>query len=137
MDATNPKSKRSLISLIGDVPTLVADLVRVEIERFKAELAEKGQKIGFGVALLAAAAVFLLFGLGVIVACAVLALTLALPGWLAALIVAAVLFLIAALLVVWGRDRIKQGVSPVEDGTTASIRRDLDAFKGEGEYDRH
>ncbi|MFF3601776.1 phage holin family protein [Kitasatospora indigofera] len=131
----NTASRRSLFALIGDLPGLLIDLVRAEIEQFKAELSEKGQRIGLGVLLMLIAAGFAFFGLAVLVACAVLALALVLPGWLAALIVAGVLFLFAVLLIFIGRGRIQAGLAKSE--FDVDIRRDMDVFKGEGSYDRH
>ncbi|RZU66907.1 putative superfamily III holin-X [Microterricola gilva] len=128
-------NRRSLFELIGDLPGLLVDLVRAEIEQFKAELSEKGQRIGLGVALMAVAAGFAFFGLAVLVACAVLAFALIVPAWLAALIVAGILFLLAILLIFIGRGRIQAGLAKSE--FDVDLRRDMDVFKGEGSYDRH
>lgn len=108
-------------------------MVRAEIEQFKAEVGAKGQRIGVGVALIIVAATMAFFGLGVLVACAVLALALVLPAWLAALIVALAFFLIAVLLILIGRNRIKAGLA--KNDLDVDLSRDFDVFKGEGEYD--
>lgn len=129
----NAASRRSLFALIGDLPTLIGNMVRAEIEQFKAELGAKGQRIGVGVALIIVAATMAFFGLGVLVACAVLALALVLPAWLAALIVALAFFLIAVLLILIGRNRIKAGLA--KNDLDVDLSRDFDVFKGEGEYD--
>ena len=125
----NPLSaanRRSLFELIGDLPGLLIGLVRAEIEQFKAELSEKGQRIGVGVALMVVAVGFAFFGLAVLVACAVLAF---------ALIVAGILFLLAILLIFIGRGRIQAGLAKSE--FDVDLKRDMDVFKGEGSYDRH
>ncbi|MET1018699.1 MAG: phage holin family protein [Microterricola sp.] len=121
--------------MIGDLPGLLVDLVRAEIEQFKAELSEKGQRIGLGVALMVVAVGFAFFGLAVLVACAVLAFALVVPAWLAALIVAGILFLLAILLIFIGRGRIQAGLAKSE--FDVDLKRDMDVFKGEGSYDRH
>lgn len=126
--------RRSLFALIGDLPSLIVGLVRAELEQFKAELSAKGQRIGVGVALIVLAVSFAFFGLAVLVAVAVLALALVLPAWLAALIVAGALFVLALLLVLIGRGRIQAGLA--KNDLDVNLRRDLDAFKGEGSYDR-
>ncbi len=134
----NPLSaanRRSLFELIGDLPGLLMALVRAEIEQFKAELSEKGQRIGLGVALMVVAVGFAFFGLAVLVACAVLAFALIVPAWLAALIVAGILFLLAILLIFIGRGRIQAGLASSE--FDVDLKRDMDVFKGEGSYDRH
>lgn len=131
----NAANRRSLFELIGDLPGLLVDLVRAEIEQFKAELSEKGQRIGLGVALMVVAVGFAFFGLAVLVACAVLAFALVVPAWLAALIVAGILFLLAILLIFIGRGRIQAGLAKSE--FDVDLKRDMDVFKGEGSYDRH
>jgi hypothetical protein len=131
----NAANRRSLFELIGDLPGLLIGLVRAEIEQFKAELSEKGQRIGVGVALMVVAVGFAFFGLAVLVACAVLAFALVVPAWLAALIVAGILFLLAILLIFIGRGRIQAGLAKSE--FDVDLKRDMDVFKGEGSYDRH
>ncbi len=130
----NPAESRSLFALLAELPGLLISLVRLEIEQFKAQLSQKGQRIGIGAALILVAAIFALFGFGVLLACAVLALSLVVAGWLAALIVAAALFLLAVLLIFIGRGRIQAGLA--ENPLDVDIKRDIDVFKGEGSYDR-
>lgn len=131
----NPKSKRSLFALIGDLPGQIGDLVTGELAAFKAELAGKAKNIGLGVALLAAAGVFALFAVSVLIALAVIALAIVLPLWLATLIVAVFLLLIAVILALVGLRRVKAATAPDPEGVRASIRHDVDVFKGVGKYD--
>ena len=131
----NPKSKRPLLALIGELPGQISALVKAELDAFKAEFATKAKNVGVGAALLVLAGVFLFFALGVFVALAVIALALVLPLWLATLIVAVVLLLIAVILVLIGVNRVKAATKPDPEGVHASIRHDVDAFKGVGEYD--
>ena len=49
--------KRSLFKLLGDVPGLIVDLFRQEIENLKQELVDKVKHAGVGVGLLAGAGV--------------------------------------------------------------------------------
>lgn len=130
----NAGRRRSLFALIGDLPSLITDLIRAELEQFKAELSAKGQRIGVGVALILVAAAMAFFGLGVLVATAVLALALVMPAWLAALLVAVVFFALAVVLIFIGRNRIQAGLA--KSDLDVDLARDFDAFKGEGNYDR-
>lgn len=131
----NPKSKRSLFALIGELPGQIGDLVRAELAAFKAEIAGKAKNIGLGIGLFAAAGVFAFFATGVLIALAVIALALVLPLWLATLIVGAALLLIAAVLAMVGLNRVKAGTAPDPEGLGESIRHDVDAFKGVGQYE--
>lgn len=130
----NAGRRRSLFALIGDLPGLIGDVVRAELEQFKAELSAKGQHIGIGVALIVVAATMAFFGLGVLVACAVLAFALVMPAWLAALVVAAIFFGLAVILILIGRNRIQAGLA--KSDLDVDLARDFDALKGEGNYDR-
>src|SRR6187399_749708 len=97
-DSGAPGRKRSLIALLADLPTQVQDLVQREIELLKAEIQAKLKALGTGGGLLAGAVLVLLFMIGVLLTSAVLALSLIMPGWAAALVVAAFLLLVALVL---------------------------------------
>jgi uncharacterized protein (DUF58 family) len=116
--------------LIADVPTLVKDLVRGEIDQLKAEMIVKLKALGIGGGLMAVAAVILLFMIGVLLTAAILALSLVMPGWLAALLMALVLLIIAAIIALIGYRKFKAGLPPVPEETITSVKRDIDTVKG-------
>lgn len=126
---------RSLVALISDLPRLLIDLLKAELAHLKAEFAEKAKYAGVGIGLLAAAAGFIFFALGTLVAAAILGLAVVLPGWLSALIVFVALLLLAGVLILLGVASFKKmnGVAPSE--TIDSIKEDTEAFKGMGKYD--
>jgi hypothetical protein len=126
------RPKRSLLTLLTDLPDLVRDLIAAEIEQLKAELARKFTALGIGAGLLAGAAVVLLFMVGVLLTAAILALALVMPGWLAALLVALVLLIIAALLGLIGYRKLKEGIPPVPTDTIDSLKKDLNVVRGVG-----
>jgi uncharacterized membrane protein len=134
--AGSAAKKKSLLTLIGDLPTLVGTLIRDEIEQIKKELTEKLKSLGIGVGFFAGAAFFGFFAFAVLVAAAILGIAEALPGWLAALIVAVVLLLITAILVLVGVRKLKKGVPPVPEKSIESVMNDVRAIKGMGNYDR-
>jgi len=107
----------------------VSILVRQEVELAKAELAEKGKQIGVGGAMFGGAAVAGWMGLAALTACLILLLALAMPGWVAALIVAAIWGAVAGVLALRGRDRIKQGTPPVPEQTIESVKEDVQWLK--------
>jgi hypothetical protein len=124
--------KRSLIDLVTSIPTLVADLVQREIDLIKAEMTAKLKALGAGAGVLAAAVLVLLAMLGVLLTAGILALSLIMPGWLAALLVAAGLLLIAAILGLIGYRVLKKGIPPVPTESIDSLKRDLRAIQGIG-----
>jgi ABC-type transporter Mla maintaining outer membrane lipid asymmetry permease subunit MlaE len=70
--------------------------------------------------------------LGVLLTAAILALSLVMPGWLAALLVAAVLLIIAVILGLVGYRVLQKGIPPVPTESFDSIRRDYQAIRGIG-----
>jgi hypothetical protein len=127
--------KRSLVELVTSIPTLVADLVQREIDLLKAEMTAKLKALGVGAGILAAAALVLLAMLGVLLTAGILALSLIMPGWLAALLVAAGLLIVAVILGLIGYRVLKKGVPPVPTESIDSLKRDLRAIQGIGKRD--
>ena len=121
--------KRSLIGLIASLPGLVVELVKSELDQLKQEMLRKLKHAGIGVGLFAAAAVFAFFAVGVLTAAAILGLAVVVPGWLAALIVAALLLIFVAIFVVLGVNQLKKG-NPEPTETISSVRRDVKVIKG-------
>jgi hypothetical protein len=131
-DPTN--DERSLFTLIGELPDRVSTLVKAEIDQIKAEISYKVKHFGIGAGLIAAAAFVGLFLLGTLIATGILALSLVMPGWAAALTVSGVLLLIIAIMVGLAILNFKRGAAPLE--SIDSLRKDLDVVKGTGDYDR-
>lgn len=127
-----PRRKRSLFALIAEIPTLVSDLVQREIELVKTEMIAKLKALGAGVGILVVALAVLGAMVGVLLTAAVLALSLVLPGWAAALIVAGFLLLVAAVLALVGYRVLKGGIPPIPTESIDSLKRDYRAIKGIG-----
>lgn len=130
--ASSPRPKRSLLSLVTDIPALIQELFHREVELLKAELVAKLKALGVGAGLLVGAAVVLLFMVGVLLTAAVFALSLVMPGWLAALIVAAFLLIVAGILALIGYRVLKRGIPPVPTESIDSLQKDYRAIRGIG-----
>jgi hypothetical protein len=126
------EKKKSLFALLGDVPNLVRDLVQGEIELLKAELIRKLKAAGIGVGLIFGAAIVALLFVGVLLTAAILALSLVMPGWLAALLVALVLLIVIAVLALIGVRTLKQGMPPLPEKAISGIKRDINVIRGMG-----
>lgn len=132
----SPSKKRSLFALIAELPRLFGDLVREEIEQLKAEMIGKVKHAGIGIGLFAGAGFFAFFAVAVLVAAAVLGIAEALPGWLAALIVAVALLVITGILVGIGVAQFKRGLPPTPSDTIHSVKKDVNAIRGIGKRER-
>jgi len=128
--------KRSLFKLIADLPTLLVDLLRGELESLKQEIVGKIKHAGIGIGLLVAAAVFAFFAVLVLIAAAVLGLATVLPAWASALIIGGVILLIGVVLALIGVGNLKKGVPPAPTETIKSLKKDVRAIKGIGKRER-
>ena len=126
--STDPKQQSSA-ELIRHVSELVPRLVREELALGRLELAEKGKRAGAGAGLFGAAGLIGWFGLAVLIATAVLGLAEAVAPWLAALIVAVVLLLVAGVLGLLGRSQFKKAVPPKPEAAIASVQEDVRVVK--------
>jgi uncharacterized membrane protein YqjE len=115
----------SIGELVKDLATETSTLVRQEIELAKAELTERAKRAGKGAGMLGAGAVVGLLALGALTAVLIAALDLAMPTWLAALIVTVVYAAIAAVLVQIGRKQVQEATPPVPEETIDSVKEDV------------
>ena len=115
--------------LIGQLTEQISRLVRDEARLAQAEVTQKAKRLGIGAGLFGGAGLFAFFGLAVLIATAVLALALVLPAWLAALIVAVVLFAVAGVLALVGKKDVEKGAPPVPTEAIASTKEDIATVK--------
>lgn len=99
--------------LIARISENVSGLIQGEIDLAKAKGKRMAANLGLGAGLLAAAGVLALFAFGILLGGIVRLLALALPLWAGYLIVAAVLFIIVAILALLGVKHLKKGRSDV------------------------
>lgn len=124
--------KRSLLELLSDVPILVRELVAGEIEFLKQEMLRKLKALGIGAGFLVGALIFIGAMFGVLLTAVIFALSLSMPGWLAALLVAAGLLIIAVILGLVGWAVLKKGIPPVPTETIDGLKKDLNVIRGVG-----
>jgi uncharacterized membrane protein YqjE len=130
---TEPNSQptdASVGELVERMSEQVSRLVCDELQLAQAELQYKGKKAGLGVGLFGGAGVIALYGVACLVAAAVLGLTNVVPDWLAALIVALVLFVIAGGAVIFGRKEVQEATPPLPTESVEGVKQDLEALKG-------
>ncbi len=118
-------SDASLAELVKQLSEQSSRLARQEVELAKAELAYKGKRAGIGAGMFGGAGAFGFYGLGVLIAAAVLALATAVAAWLAALIVAVVLAAIAGILALQGKAKVQEATPPVPQEATESVKEDV------------
>jgi Flp pilus assembly protein TadB len=118
----------SIGELMGQFSSQVSRLIRDEMKLAEKEFQESAKHAGIGAGLFSVAGLLAFFGAATVIAAAVAALSLALPVWAAALIVAAVLFIAAAVAALSGRSQAKE-VTPAAPRTVETVKADIAEIK--------
>lgn len=125
---TGAPQDRSTGELLSALTEQVSTLVRDEMRLARAEMSEAGKRYGVGAGMFGGAGLVALYGLGVLIAAAVLGLAAALDAWLAALIVAVVLFAVAGVLALVGKKNVDKAPS-FPGNRVESVKADVEAAK--------
>jgi hypothetical protein len=115
--------------LIGSLTQQVSTLVRDEVRLAQAEVTQKAKRLGVGAGLFGGAGLVAILGLNALITAAILGLANVLPGWLAAIIIAVVLFAVAAVLALIGKKDVQQAAPPLPTETIASVQADVQTLK--------
>ncbi|WP_222272292.1 phage holin family protein [Modestobacter marinus] len=119
----------STAQLLGDLTDQVTRLVRNEVQLAQAEVTGKAKRLGVGAGLFGGAGLVAVLGLNALITAAILGLAAVLPGWLAAIIIAVVLFAVAAVLGLLGKKDVQQAAPPLPTETLESVRTDVATVK--------
>lgn len=115
--------------LVSQLSTEVSRLVRDELRLAQVEVSGKAKQAGIGVGMFGAAGLLALYGVGVLVATAILALAVALDAWLAALIVGVALLAAAGVAALLGKKRVAEATPPVPTIAVDNVKEDVDAVR--------
>ena len=129
--AQEKAGKKSFLSLLTDVPHLVSQLIRAELELLRAELVAKLKATGIGLGLFVISISLLLLALLLFIFAGVFAIALVLPVWAAALIVGGVTLVAAIVFGAVGAKTMASSSAPTPSETIESIREDLRVIRGE------
>ena len=126
---------------VGELLTRLSEqssrLVRDELALARVEITSKVRHAGIGAGLFSAAGVLAWFGLGTLITTAILALSLALPAWLSALVVTVVVFAAAGVTALMGRRQVQEAAPPVPRETIDSVERDVAEVKEASHHGHH
>ena len=120
---------RPLSELLQQASEQTATLVRQELQLAQLELQQKGKRAGIGAGAFGGAGLVALYGVGALIATAILLLGTAIKPWLAALIVAAALLAVAGLLALFGKKQVERATPPLPERAVESVQRDVDEVK--------
>jgi hypothetical protein len=129
-ESSQDQSVGELVKQIGEQS---AALARKELELAEAEVTLKARRAGTGAGVLGGAGLLGLFALGSTTAAAIMALALAVPGWLAALIIGAVYGGLAGIGAAVGALKLRRSSPPTPELATESVREDIEYVKAHAE----
>lgn len=118
------RNERSVGDLFGELSQEMSTLVRQEVQLAKAEMSQKASRVGKDLGFLAVGGAVAYAGFLALLAAAILALALILPGWAAALIVGVVVAAIGFFLVRKGLKDLKQ-TDPAPRETLQTMKEDV------------
>ncbi|MBA3746407.1 MAG: phage holin family protein [Solirubrobacterales bacterium] len=120
---------RSIAELTRQLSEQTKTLVRQEVELAKAELGEKGKRVGLGAGMFGGAGLFGFFAFAALTACLILGLAEGMAGWLAALVVTAVYGAIAGVLALTGKKKVQEAAPAMPEQTVETVKEDVAVTK--------
>ncbi len=124
-------SDPTLGAIVNQLTTQVPELIRSEIRLAQAEVTEKGKRVGIGVGMFSGAGLMALYGFGTLLATIILALSLLMDPWIAALIVTVVLFIIAGVLALLGKNKVQEATPLAPERAVTGVKEDIATVKGQ------
>src|SRR5215216_2718106 len=123
------EDERPLGELVQDLSRQTSTLIRQEMRLAQVELAEKGKHAGKGAGMFGGAGLVALYGVGALVAAAILGLATVIEPWIAAAAIGAVLLLIAGILALTGKKELEEAGPPKPEQALESVQQDVETVK--------
>ncbi len=120
---------KPLGELVQDLSRQTSTLIRQEMRLAQAELAEKGRHASRGAGMFGGAGLVALYGVGALVAAAVLGLATVLEPWIAAAAIGIGLLLLAGILAFTGKKELEEAGPPKPEQAIDSVQRDIETVK--------
>ncbi len=125
-DVAEQQSTGELIKLLSEQ---VSTLVRDELKLAQLEMTRKGKQAGIGAGMLGGGGLIALYGIGCLIACAIIGISRVLAPWLSALVVGVALLAVAGIAALAGKGRLQQATPPVPQEAVQSVKADVDEIK--------
>jgi hypothetical protein len=126
---TRTEQDKPLGELVQDLSRQTSTLIRQEMRLAQAELAEKGRHAGKGAGMFGGAGLVALYGVGALIAAAILGLATVLDPWIAAAAIGAGLLLVAGILALTGKKELEEAGPPKPEQAIDSVQRDIETVK--------
>ena len=126
---TNSEGNRSTTELIHDLSEQSTRLIREEMALARDEVTQTAARAGFGIGLLVVAGVLSLYGLGALTAGGILLLSTAAKAWIAAVIVAGGILIVASATALIARTQVARAAPPVPEVTIETAKQDVETIR--------
>ncbi len=117
----------------GDLVKMMSEqvsvLIRDEMKLARLEMTSKGKQAALGAGMFGASGVVAVYGVGCLLACAIIAISGVVAAWLAALLVGAALLAAAGGAALLGKRRMQEAAPPVPEQAVADVKADIEEIK--------
>src|SRR5919112_4687082 len=124
-----PEQEKPLGELVQDLSRQTSTLIRQEMRLAQAELTEKGRHAGKGAGMFGGAGLVALYGVGALVAAAILGLATVIESWIAAAAIGVALLALAGILALTGKKELEEAGPPKPEQALESVQRDVQVVK--------
>ena len=115
--------------LVRHLTEQVSRLIRDELKLAEYEMTRKAKRMGRGAGMFGGSGLVALYGIGCLLAAAIIGLASVVPAWAAALIVGGALLLIAGVAALLGKTQVSKAVPPVPEQTVQSVKDDVEEIR--------
>jgi membrane protein len=123
------EDEKPLGELVQDLSRQTSTLIRQEMRLAQAELAEKGKHAGKGAGMFGGAGLVAVYGVGALIAAAILGLATAIEPWIAAALIGILLLAVAGILALTGKKELDEAGPPKPEQTLESVQQDVETVK--------
>jgi Putative Actinobacterial Holin-X, holin superfamily III len=129
--ATQPRhdQEHSAGELVKMMSEQVSVLIRDELKLAQLEMAGKGKQAALGAGMFGTGGVLAFYGVGCLLACAIIAISGVVAAWLAALIIGAALLAAAGGAALLGKRRLRKAAPPLPEQAVADVKADVEEIK--------
>jgi len=115
--------------LVKHLSEQVSRLIRDELKLAEYEMTRKAKRMGRGAGMFGGSGLVALYGIGCLLAAAIIGLASVLPAWAAALIVGGALLVIAGVAALMGKSQVSKAVPPMPEQAVQSVKDDVEEIK--------
>jgi hypothetical protein len=107
----------------------VSALIRDELKLAQLEMTSKGKQAALGAGMFGVSGMVAVYGVGCLLACAIIAISGVVTAWLAALIVGVALLAAAGGLTLMGKGHLRKATPPLPTQAVADVKADVEEVR--------